>query len=81
VRWLWSRFNQTMRLEMRYDDDTSEFVVVVEDPSGRQESQRFADIDALRERLVALDRQCEAERWTPSASQAIAAAINRIRVR
>jgi hypothetical protein len=64
--WFFSRENQKMRLETRYDNDTSEFVVAIERPDGRRETERFSDIVAYRKRLVVLERQCEAEHWTRS---------------
>jgi hypothetical protein len=64
--WFWSRDTQTVRLETRYDNDTSEFVMVIEHPDGRQDHERFVDIDAFRERLVELERHLESEHWTPS---------------
>ena len=64
--WFFSRKNQHIRLETRYDNDTSEFVVAIERPDGRRETERFSDLVAYRKRLVALEEQCEAEHWTPS---------------
>lgn len=62
--WFWSRENQEMRLETRYDNDTAEFVVAIQYPDGRQESERFSDIEVLRKRLIALEQKFAAEHWT-----------------
>jgi hypothetical protein len=64
--WFWSRERQRMRLETRYDNDTSEFVMVIEHPDGRRETERFEDIGTFRERLIALEQAFEAEHWTQS---------------
>jgi len=64
--WFWTREHQRMRLETRYDNDTSEFVVVIQRDDGREESERFSDIAAFRQRLVALEQQCEAEQCVQS---------------
>ena len=64
--WFWFRDKRTIRLETRYDNDTSEFVVVIEHPDGSHESERFADLDVFRERLVVLEQTFEAAHWTQS---------------
>ncbi len=64
--WFWSRDSQEMRLETRYDNETSEFILVVHYADGRQQTERFAGSAAYRTRLHVLEQQFEAERWTPS---------------
>lgn len=51
--WFLSRGDQPLRLEARYDNDN--YVLVVRWPDGRQETQRFADAPAFRERLMELE--------------------------
>ena len=63
--WFWSRDSQKLQVETRYDNDATEFVLVIHHPDGHDESERFADIEVFRKRLVVLERQFEAERWTP----------------
>lgn len=64
--WFWSREKEKMRLETRYDNDTSEYVMVVERPDGKREIERFSDIGVFRTRLIALEQRLEADRWTQS---------------
>ena len=64
--WFWSRDSQEMRLETRYDNDTSEFVLIVHYPDGRQQMERFSGSTEYRTRLQVLEQQLEAERWTSS---------------
>lgn len=64
--WFWTRENQVLTFETRYDNDTSEFVAELVWSDGRREIERFTDIDAFRQRLVALERRLEADRWKNS---------------
>jgi hypothetical protein len=64
--WFWSREDEKLRLEMRYDSDLSEFVVVVEHPDGRRGTERFDNMDAFRARLVELEESLEAQDWKQS---------------
>lgn len=62
--WCFERENETLRLETRYDNETSEFVVIVRYPDGREQTQRFKENDAFRAWLVAFEQSLEAEQWT-----------------
>jgi hypothetical protein len=64
--WFWSRNNQKMQLETRYDNDKSEFVIAIQHPDGHHESERFSDIDVFQQRMMVLEKQFEAEQWTQS---------------
>jgi hypothetical protein len=64
--WFWSREQQQLRVETRYDNETSDFVVAIEHPDGHQECERFPNLVELRKRLVALEQQFAAEHWTPA---------------
>lgn len=61
--WFFDRDDQHLRLETRYDNDTSEFVLIVNWPDDREETERFTDREAYRPRLVALETRFETERW------------------
>lgn len=61
--WFWTRDNQDLKFETRYDNDTSEFVVALVWPDGRQDIERFTQIEAFRQRLVALEHRLEEDRW------------------
>lgn len=61
--WLFDRNDQHLRLETRYDNDTSEYVLILNWPDGREETERFADQQDYRRRLVALENRFETERW------------------
>lgn len=63
--WFFEREEQALRLETRYDNDAAEFVVTVQWPDGRQQTERFTELEACRAWLVALENALEAERWNP----------------
>lgn len=66
MMWFWTRENQVLTFETRYDNDTAEFVAELIWADGRRDVERFTDIEAFRQRLVALERRLEADRWTNS---------------
>ena len=43
--WFFERDDESLKLETRYDNDTSEFVVIVRHPDGREQTERFTDGD------------------------------------
>jgi hypothetical protein len=61
--WMFERGEDSLRLETRYDNDVSEFVLVMHRTDGRQHIERFKEESAFRGRLEALERQLDAERW------------------
>jgi hypothetical protein len=61
--WLFERDEESLKLETRYDNATREYVVVVQYPDGREETERFTDQEKYRLRLVALENHLETERW------------------
>jgi hypothetical protein len=63
--WFFERDDQSLRLETRYDNNTAEFVAIVLWPDGREQVERFNNLEAFRDWLVALDHALEAERWKP----------------
>jgi hypothetical protein len=64
--WFFSRDNDSLRLETRYDNDTLEYVGLLTHPDGRHESKRFTTVDAFRDWLVTLEDELAAEHWTPT---------------
>jgi hypothetical protein len=64
--WIFEREpEETLRLETRYDNDTSEFVLIMHRPIGGPQIERFTDAVTFRERLEILETQLEADRWKP----------------
>ena len=71
--WFFERYEESLRLETRYDNETREYVVVVHYPDGREETERFANPEEYRVRLVALENHLDAERWLCNGPPAILA--------
>lgn len=62
--WCFEREKETLRLETRYDNDTSEFVAIIHYSDGREETKRFTQMDEFRSWLVAFERELEEQHWT-----------------
>jgi hypothetical protein len=61
--WFFERNQQSLHLETTYDNDTSEIVVVVHWPDGREQTERFTDFEACQTRLRTLEEELEEARW------------------
>jgi len=64
--WFWTRGEEEMRLETRYDNEKSEFVIILHHASGHDVVERFTDIEAFHSRVVMLERHYQSQRWTQS---------------
>jgi hypothetical protein len=62
--WFFERDRESLKLETRYDNDTSEYLAIVRYPDGREVTERFSDSDAYRSWIVVFERNLERERWT-----------------
>jgi hypothetical protein len=62
--WFFDRADESLRLETRYDNDTSEFVVVVSYADGSQLAERFSALEDFRSWLVAFERILQEQQWT-----------------
>jgi hypothetical protein len=61
--WLFERGNRVTRLVTRFDPATSEYVLDVDWSDGASSTERFADTDSFKTRLLALEQQLLAEDW------------------
>jgi hypothetical protein len=61
--WIFKRGDQSLRLETRYDNETTEYVLIVHHPDGSHQTERFNDSVAFQTRLDTLDRQLGSENW------------------
>ena len=61
--WFFERDQKSLRLETRYDNDASEFVVMVRYPDGREHSERFTDGDVCRRWLEAFEQNLAVQQW------------------
>ena len=62
--WFFGRDDQSLRLDTRYDNDTSELVVMLHHPDRRAQTERFTNPEACRTWLLALEHNLELQHWT-----------------
>jgi len=63
--WFYTRDQQALTVETRYDNDTAEYVAIVIGASGAPESTRFKSAAQFREWLLALERNLIGQNWKP----------------
>ena len=63
MAWVFERDNEVIRFETRYDNETSEYVLIAHRVDGKQHVERFKDTATFQSRLDALDRQLQFEDW------------------
>lgn len=61
--WFFEKDDELVRLETRYDNDTSEIVVTVHWPDGRDQTERFTDEETCRGWLVVMEQSLRHARW------------------
>jgi hypothetical protein len=62
--WFFERGSESFSLETRYDNDTTEFLLIRHRASGVQQIERFADALSFQQRLEILEKQLAEEQWT-----------------
>lgn len=62
--WLFQSGTQAIRIETRYDRESSEYVLIREERDGVRQIERFRTEVAFRSRLEALEQQFETDDWT-----------------
>ena len=63
--WFYTRNQQSLALETRYDNATAEFVGILVGLGGPAITKRFSTPEAFRDWIEALERDLVADRWTP----------------
>jgi hypothetical protein len=61
--WFYTREQDALCVETRYDNQTLEYVGILKHPTGQQDTHRFPTAKAFREWLVGLHQRLIAERW------------------
>ena len=61
--WFYSRANDALRIETRFEEATNEYVLDVTWPGRPTETERFRDVEAFRARVLVLEARLDAERW------------------
>ena len=62
--WFYTRGNESLIVETRYDNDTLEYVATISDHGKPGETNRFSTAVEYREWLVSLERDLADQRWT-----------------
>ena len=62
--WSFERGDEVIRLVTRIDNGKGDYVLVIEWAERSPETERFTDYAAYQARLLALERQLAADRWT-----------------
>jgi hypothetical protein len=62
--WLFDREDESLEIETRYDNATSEFVAIVHYPDGQDQTKRFAAADAYGRWLELFERSLQDGAWT-----------------
>ena len=61
--WFFDREDESLRLETRYDNESSQFVAVVSYPDGSERTERFGTLEGLRRWLEAFDQILREQHW------------------
>ncbi|OFW46779.1 MAG: hypothetical protein A3J29_20365 [Acidobacteria bacterium RIFCSPLOWO2_12_FULL_67_14b] len=61
--WLYERGAEVLRIETRFDNDSSQFEMIWHRPDGTTKTERFATEDAFRARLETVEAALRTEHW------------------
>ena len=61
--WFYTRNQQSLTVETRYDNSTNEFVGILTGLAGPRITKRFSTAEAFREWLESLERQLADQKW------------------
>lgn len=62
--WLYERGAELLRIETRYDNDSSQFELIWHRPDGSQEAEQFATESGFGERLTSIEVALKTEHWS-----------------
>ena len=62
--WFFERGTETTRLETRFENDSREYVLIVDAPGRERTTERFKSVPKFQARLHELEAQLKAEQWT-----------------
>jgi hypothetical protein len=63
--WFYTRDQESLTVETRFDNDTQEYVATITDHGGQGQTKRFATAVSYREWLLNLERDLARQQWTP----------------
>ena len=66
--WLYERGPDVLRIETRFDNESSEFELIWHRPDGTTDSERFSTETAFRARLESVEASLKTEHWNINGS-------------
>ena len=66
--WFFDGDEGQCEVETRYDNGTSEYVLIVRWPDGHANEQRCPDLDTFRARILALNDDLKSKNWRNTGS-------------
>lgn len=66
--WLYERGTESLRVETRFNNDSSQFELVWHRPDGTTESERFATEQEFRQRLESIEASLKTDHWNINGS-------------
>jgi hypothetical protein len=66
--WFFSRDDEGLRIETRFDNEAEDYVVVAHWPDGRSQTERFRLESEFRSRVRDLQRDIEDDGWASTGS-------------
>ncbi len=61
--WFYTRGQQSLTLETRYDNETSEYVALVVNANAQPETKRFQTVHQFRAWLIRFEQELAADQW------------------
>ena len=61
--WTFKRGQESLRLDTRYNNKTTEYVLIIHHPDGSHQTEWFNDRATFQARLDLLDRRLRRENW------------------
>jgi hypothetical protein len=61
--WFFERDAESLQIETRYDNETAEFVAIVRQPDGQEQTARFKELEAFRSWLSAFQNIVTDDEW------------------
>ena len=61
--WFFDREKESLRLEVRYDNDTTEFVIIVTSPDGSERTERVRTLADFGTAMNKFDQLLREQQW------------------
>lgn len=71
--WLYERGMETLRVETRFNNDSSQFELIWHRPDGTTESEQFATEGEFRQRLESIEVSLKTDQWNINGSPQVLA--------